>query len=77
LLGIVCSCPLALKLAPSHTSIPSQIHAEVVVRVWLIVAVVVVAHLIPFINVVSVVGFEVSDLLLALSVEPANGRHLF
>jgi hypothetical protein len=32
---IVCSCPLALKLAPSDTSIPSQIPAEVVVRVRL------------------------------------------
>jgi hypothetical protein len=77
LLGIVCSCPLALKLAPTGTIIPSQIPAEVVVHVRLIVVIVVVSLLIRFINVISVVGLEVDDLLLPLSVEPANGRHIF
>ena len=63
MLNIVCSCPLALNLAPSHTGIPSQVHVEVVVHVRLVVVVVVVAHLIPFINVVSVVGPKVGDLV--------------
>jgi hypothetical protein len=40
LLRIVCSCPLSLKLAPSDTSIPSQIPTEVIVRVRLVVDVV-------------------------------------
>jgi hypothetical protein len=40
LLRIVYSCPLDLKLAPSDTTIPSQIPVEVVVRVRLVVLIV-------------------------------------
>jgi hypothetical protein len=33
--------------------------------------------LFPFINVITVVGLEVRDLLLSLSVEPAKVRNIY
>jgi hypothetical protein len=76
LLGIVCSCPLSLQLAP-NTSIPNQIPPEVVVCVRLFVLIVKIPLLFPFINVITVVGLEVCDLLLSLSVEPAKVRNIY
>ena len=64
-------------LAPSHTSIPNQIPSKVVVCVRLFVDIVKIPLLFPFINIFTVVGLEVRDLLLSLSVEPAKVRTIY
>jgi hypothetical protein len=45
--------------------------------VLLVVDIVQIPLLIPFINIITVVGLEVRDLLLPLSVEPAKVRHIY
>jgi hypothetical protein len=68
---------MSLQLAPSHTSIPNQIPPEVVVCVRLFVLIVKIPMLFPFINVITVVGLEVRDLLLSLSVKPTKVRNIY
>jgi hypothetical protein len=45
--------------------------------VRLFVLIVKIPLLFPFINVITVVGLEVRDLLLSLSVEPAKVRNIY
>ena len=52
--------------------VPSLVPPELTVRVWLVVVVHVVVHLLPFLNEGLVVPLLVKNLLVPLTIQPAR-----
>ena len=70
--GVVIFCPLYPQPATCRTLVPSLVPPELTVRVWLIILVHVVVHLLPLLNVGLVVLLLVKNLLVLLTIQPAR-----
>ena len=66
--SVVIFCPLYPQPATCRTLVPSLVSPELTVRVWLVVLVHVVVHLLPLLNIVLVVLLLVKNLSILLMI---------
>ena len=71
-IGVVIFYPLYPQPTTCRTLVPTLVPPKLMVRVWLVVVVQVVVHLLPFLSVGLVVPLPVKNLLVPLTIQPTR-----